>query len=114
MHSDVLLPAEIAPTLQASMWASVGALCLAAVGPMSCYLTYFVALPLGGWGTYKAWQVSQAAPLDSSERGLSQVALVGGLMATLLSAMFTAIMLMIVAMYAAIFLVAIIGGVAGM
>jgi hypothetical protein len=111
--TETMLPEEIAPTLQSALWASVGGLCLAAVGPFSCYMTYFIALPVGAWGAWKGWQVSQVTLAESGERTLSQIALVGGLMSSLISAFFLFILLAVLGMYVAMFIVMIVAAAAG-
>ena len=111
--TESLLPSEIEPTIQSALWATIGGLCLAAVGPMSCYMTYFIALPVGAWGAWKAWQVSQVTAPGNNERSLSQIALVGGLMSTMLSAFFVFIMVAVIGVYVAMFVFMIVLGVAG-
>ncbi|MFT5683763.1 MAG: hypothetical protein ACI8RZ_004695 [Myxococcota bacterium] len=111
--AETMLPSEIQPALQSALWASIGALCLSAVGPFTCYMTYFIALPVGAWGAWKGWQVSQVTPAESDDRALSQIALIGGLMSTLISAFFAFIMVSVLAVYAAIFVFAIVAASSG-
>ena len=76
-------------------------------------MTYFIALPVGVWGTWKAWQVSKVVEIGSNERALSQIALLGGLMSTLISAFFAFILVAVIGLYAAMFAIMIIAGLAG-
>ena len=103
-HTDTLLPAEIAPVLQSALWATIGSLILSVVGPMTCYISYLIALPLGTWGAWKGWQLNQATAPESSEHALAQIALVGGLIAALCSAFFVFIMVAVVSIYVLMFL----------
>jgi len=105
---------EVFEDLRASLWASIGALCLAAVGPMTCYMTYFLGLPLGVWGCWKSWQTAQRAAPGSNEHALAQIGLVGAGLATIMSGFFVFTMVIVVGVYGLMFilmgLVAIAGG----
>ncbi|MDG1483064.1 MAG: hypothetical protein P8R54_25965 [Myxococcota bacterium] len=101
--AHTLRSSDVAPTLQSALWATTGSLVLSAVGPMTCYISYLIALPIGTWGAWRGWQVYQAAPPESSEHALAQVALVGGLLSMLCSAFFVFIMAVMVGMYVLVF-----------
>lgn len=68
-----------------ALYAGIGALIAAAVGPCVCYVPYVVALPLGAWAVYTGWRLrasgGTAAP---SEAALIHGAMLSGGVAVLL------------------------------
>lgn len=81
-ETEVARPSSLASQ---AMYAGIGALVMAAVGPCLCYLPYMLALPLGGYAVFAGSQVRSA---DSSERAMGVGGMVAGGFAALLSGLF--------------------------
>ena len=86
-----------------AIWTGMGAALCAAMGPCSCYMSYFMAVPLSLAAIWYGWQgYRSSVPIE-------RTASVAGLLGGLISLVPSMIIIMVVVMYIGIFAVALLG-----
>ena len=86
---------------------------LAMIGPFTCYMSYFIALPCGLFSVYTSWRAYEALRgLEgaNAERSMAVVGLVSGAMTTAFSGITVMMFAMMVALYLAIFAFSLVSG----
>lgn len=104
---------ELAQRVSSLSLAGTGGMICAALAPMCCYISSVPGLALGGWAAWSAWQEVQAlghGEEDALARASLNAALISGLVAAGMSAMFLAVFVLVVLVYGFIFLAAAVGG----
>lgn len=96
----------------APMWTGFFALLLALLGPCTCYVTSFLALPLGAYAAWTGMQVRDASTV-ADQREMALNGMLSGLFSSLWSLMWITLILMYVLLYVFIFGFAMIGAAAG-
>ena len=114
-EGGALQEVDLSTQTQVSVWTAMGGLLCASAGPFSSYL---IALPLSCVSIWSAWKVINARiPFDDqggrSLRAVSYAGLVGGIFGLLISGFIIGILVLVLLMYAFIFLLALVGAAAG-
>ena len=99
--SELLDPTEAAGK---AVWAGIGALACAAVGPFCCYITSLPGFGLGVWAAWTAWQGLEIVGRGAEDRA-TRSALNAGLFSGLMAAALSGFLLMIFALVVVFYLV---------
>ncbi len=107
-YSDSAAPAAATDsTASWALWSGVIAAMCAALGPCTCYMSYFLAVPAGFAGLYYGWLGS-----TNGATGLARSASTAGLMAGLIALIPSLLILIGLGLYAVIIVFAIAVGAA--
>lgn len=90
----------------AAMWSGVGSIVLFLMGPCMCYVPMLMALPLGMYSIYQGIGVPSSAPASSRHMAWA------GMLSGIVGSAFSAFLLLFLAMYFLLILVAIVAGAA--
>lgn len=102
-YSDSAAPTQAGDsTATWALWSGVVAAMCAALGPCTCYMSYFMAVPAGFAGLYYGWLGS-----TSGSTGLARSASTAGLMAGLIALIPSLLILIGLGLYAVVIVVAI-------
>ena len=96
------------------IWTGVAGMGLAMIGPFTCYMSYFLALPCGLVSVYTSWRAYEALrglETANAERSMAMVGLVSGAMTTAFSGITVMMFAMMAALYFAIFAFSLVSGI---
>lgn len=114
--SELVLRDEALSQGTIGVWAGVGSLFFAMMGPFTCYTGYFLALPIALLGLYTSWRGHEAAQGIESARAERQLA-TAGLVANGVTTLFVGGILLfvfaILVMYFGLIVIAAIAGALG-
>jgi hypothetical protein len=110
--SELVLKDEALSQATTGLWTGIAGMGLAMIGPFTCYTSYLVALPCALVAIYTSWRAFDAVrglETAAAERNMALVGLVSGAVTAAFSGMMAMVVAMMAAVYFLIFLMSLAG-----